>query len=164
MPLPHDPGPHWGEVGIHGLHRQREWDVVTLVDAPEAAGDEAWFVVLEDGRVVAEPEGRADESAARLGAGLTLPPPYRAHAVRRDETSWAVAARRIETVELADDLAGDAVELTWNGVERTVRIGGTPTLAGLPELERLGASRYATYVVTAERLEGRVWEVHVTPL
>lgn len=164
MPLPHDPGPHWGEVGIHGLHRQREWDVVTLVEAPEVPGDEAWFVVLDDGRAVAEDEGRAGESAARLVAGLTLPPPYRAHAVRRDRTSWAVAARRIETVTLAEDPAGDAVELTWDGHERTVRIDGTPTLAGLPELERLGASRHATYVVTAERLEARVWEVQITPL
>ena len=54
MPLPHDPGPHWGEVGIHGLHRQREWDALTTVDAPEVVGDELWFVALADGRTVVE--------------------------------------------------------------------------------------------------------------
>ena len=51
MHLPHDPGPHWGEVGIHGLHRQREWDAVVTLER-SAAGSDAWFVVLADGHVV----------------------------------------------------------------------------------------------------------------
>jgi hypothetical protein len=161
VPLPHDPGPHWGEVGIHGLHRQREWDAVTLVEAPEIGGDEGWFVVLADGGIVIE-EGPADVDAF-VGA-LTLPPPLRGHAVRRDGTLWAVAARRIETVELAHDPGGKSVELSWDGVERTVRIDGEPTLAGVPELERLGGARHATYVVTAARLVGPIWEVAVAPL
>ena len=54
MPLPHDPGPHWGEVGIHGLHRQREWDAVVTVEAPGAEGADLWFVALRDGGVVVE--------------------------------------------------------------------------------------------------------------
>jgi len=45
-----------------------------------------------------------------------------------------------------------------------VRIDGTPTLAGVPDLERLGASRSPAYVVTAWRLVGSVWEVSVAPL
>ena len=135
MPLPHDPGPHWGEVGIHGLHRQREWDVVTLVEAAEIGGSDAWFVVLEDDRVLVESETAADD-AARLAAELTVPPPFRAHAVRREGSSWAVAARRIETIELLDDPGGDTVDVAWNGTERTVRIDGTPTLVGVPALER----------------------------
>jgi hypothetical protein len=158
--LPHDPGPHWGEVGIHGIHRQREWDVVATVPAPEIAGDDAWLVVLTDGRVVVE-EGSGD--VARLAEHVDLAPPFRARAVRRDGDLWAIAARRIETVELAEDPGGDAVELSWDGAERSVRIDGRPTLAGVPELERLG-ERHATYVVTAARIDGRVWEVAVTPL
>ena len=45
-----------------------------------------------------------------------------------------------------------------------MRIDGKPTLAGVPELERLGASRHRAYVVTAMRLVGSSWEVAVAPL
>lgn len=161
MPLPHDPGPHWGEVGIHGLHRHREWDAVATVDAAAVAGGETWFVLLETGEVVLE-DGDAD--ATPFVAALALAPPFRAHAVRRDGRLWVVAGRRIATLTLADDPGGDEVVVAWDGVERTVRIDGVPTLAGVPELERFGASRHDTYVVSATRLSGPVWEVSVAPL
>lgn len=160
MPLPHDPGPHWGEVGIHGLHRHREWDAVATVDAPDLAGDEVWFVVLESGEVVAD-DGELD---ARLTSSIALPPPFRAHAIRRDAGIWVVAASGIRTAVLADDPGGNAVELAWDGRERSVRIDGAPRLAGVPELERLGAERHAAFVVTASRLKGSTWEVFVAPL
>jgi hypothetical protein len=161
LPLPHDPGPHWGEVGIHGLHRQREWDAVVTVEADGVTGDERAFVVLADGRLVAEDDtGDATPIASRI----SMPAPYRARAVRRDEGVWVVGVRRIETVELVDDPGGGFVELAWDGVERTVRIDGEPTLAGAPELERLGSARGRAYVVTASRLDGAVWEVSVALL
>jgi hypothetical protein len=160
LPLPHDPGPHWGEVGIHGIHRQREWDAVVTVQAPDLAGDELWFVALPDGRVVVD-DGAPDPAAMVLL--LDRQAPYRAHAVRRDERVWAVAVRGIETIALARDPGGSFVELAWDGAERSVRIDGEPTLAGVPELERLGAE-HAAYVVTAARLVGDVWEIVVTPL
>jgi hypothetical protein len=161
VPLPHEPGPHWGEVGIHGLHRQREWDTVATVDLPGAAGAEVTFVVLETGLVVVE-AGDADPASFR--PAIVLGPPFRARAVRREGATWAVAARRIETVELADGPAGDELEIAWDGSERTVRIDGAPTFAGVPALERLAAARHRTYVVTAARLEGSTWEVAVSPL
>ena len=161
MPLPHDPGPHWGEVGIHGIHRHREWDAVLTVLAPDLPGDELWFVALPDGRVVVL-EGVGDaEALARL---LDRQAPYRAHAVRRDQRIWAVAVRGIETVELESDPGGEFVELAWDGAERSVRIDGGPTLAHVPELERLAAERHDAYVVTAARLAGSVWDVSVSPL
>ena len=160
MPLPHDPGPHWGEVGIHGIHRQREWDAVATVQVPELQGEDASFVVLDTGRVVVA-EGPLD--VTRLVRAVALSPPFRARAVRRDGDLWAIAARRIETAELADDPGGDTIELSWDGTERVVRIDGRPTLAGVPELERI-AARHATYVVTATRIDGPAWEVVVTPL
>lgn len=160
MPLPHDPGPHWGEVGIHGLHRQREWDAVATVDL-DASGSEAWFVALPDGSLVVE-DGDADPESFR--AAFSLAPPFRAHAVRRNGATWAVAARRIETLELEEAPSGDEVEIAWDGAERTVRIDGEPTLQGVPALERLAAARHATYVVTARRLAGAVWEIAVSPL
>lgn len=161
MPLPHDPGPHWGEVGIHGLHRHREWDAVATVHAPHMAGDEAWFVVLASGDVVTE-EGDADP--ASLVAAIALQAPFRAHAVRRQGGIWAVAATRIRTMSLVDEPGGQLVEIVWDGRERSVRIDGTPRLAGIPELERVGAARHATYVVTAARIAGSEWEVSVAPL
>lgn len=161
MPLPHDPGPHWGEVGIHGLHRQREWDAVATLELPEAVGDETWFVVLENGLVVAE-AGNADPAPFR--SATALDPPFRAHAVRRDGATWAVAARGIETLELADDPGGDEIEIAWDGSERSVRIDGEPTLSGVTALERLGAERHRTYVVRAARVSGSTWEVAVSPL
>jgi hypothetical protein len=159
VPLPHDPGPHWGEVGIHGLHRQREWDAVTTIDL-DAAGSEAWFVALADGSLVVE-EGDTDPESFR--EALPLAPPFRAHAVRRNGRTWAVAARRIETVEL-EAPAADEIEIAWDGAERTVRIDGEPTLGGVPALERLAAERHLTYVVTAARLVGTTWEIAVSPL
>ena len=161
MPLPHDPGPHWGEVGIHGIHRQREWDAVVTVLAPDLTGDELWFATLEDGRV-AVVDGAGD--AAALARSLDRQGPYRAHAVRRDERVWAVAVRGIETAVLERDPGGEFVELAWDGAERSVRIDDEPTLAGVPELERLAAERHAAYVVTAARLVDDVWEIRVTPL
>ena len=160
MHLPHDPGPHWGEVGIHGLHRQREWDAVATLEG-EADGDEVWFVVLADGTVVGE-GGDADPASFR--AAVSVAPPFRAHAVRRDGTTWAVAARRIETAELDDDPTGDEIEIAWDGAERSVRIDGEPTLGGVPALERLASARHSTYVVTAVRLAGATWEIAVSPL
>ena len=160
MPLPHDPGPHWGEVGIHGLHRHREWDAVATVDAADLVGEEVWFIVLDSGEVVAE-EGEVD---ARLVSPISLATPFRARAVRRDAGIWVVGASRIRTVELVDDPGGRSVVLAWDGRERSVRIDGEPTLAGVPELERLGAERHATYVVTGARIKGSTWEVFVAPL
>jgi hypothetical protein len=160
VPLPHDPGPHWGEVGIHGLHRQREWDTVATVEQT-AAGSEAWFVVLADGSLLVE-DGDAEPDLFR--AVLSLAPPFRAHAVRRDGSTWAVAARRIETIELEGPPPGDEVEIAWDGAERTVRIDGEPTLRSVPALERVAAARHATYVVTAARLAGAIWEIAVSPL
>jgi hypothetical protein len=164
-PLPHDPGPHWGEVGIHGLARPREWDAVASVEAPELRGDEATFVALPDGSLLIE-EGDTELDATPLADALEqrLQPPYRARAVRRRGGVWAVAGTAIEVVELADEPGGDELELVWDGAERTVRIDGAVTPRGLPTLERIGAERHAAYVVRASRLEGTSWEVWVAPL
>ncbi len=161
-PPPHDTTPRWGEVGIHGVPRPRQWDATAMVEAPDLEGDEARFVALQDGSLLVEdgpdPAPLADALEARL------PPPYRAEAVRRNERWWAVAARRIQVVELRDDVQGDALELTVNEGARTLRVDGMPAFGSVPELERLGAERGESYVVRASRLDGSLWEVTVTPL
>jgi hypothetical protein len=59
-PEPVDPGPNWGEVGIHGVSRPRRWDAVGSVEAPDLEGDALNFVALSNGEIVVDeydPEG-----------------------------------------------------------------------------------------------------------
>jgi hypothetical protein len=163
-PLPHDPGPHWGEVGIHGLHRLREWDAVATVRA-ELPGTVVRFVALPDGTLLVE-DGDEDVDPGVLADAIEaqVTAPYRAEAVRRGKDVWAVAARDIDVLEIADDPGGDIVQLVWNGAERTLVVDGVQSLARARELEALGAARFETYVVEASRLDGRLWEASITPL
>jgi hypothetical protein len=144
------------------MHRWREWDAIATLEAPGAAGDTSWLVVLPGGRLLVE-EGTAFLEAPALASALRLEPPFRARAVR-GERHWRVGATSLEVVELKDDPRGNGVELAWDGTERSVRLDGEPTLGNVPELERLGASRHDAYVVTAQRLDGSLWEVVVNPL
>ena len=158
---PHDPGPHWGEVGIHGVHRQRVWDAVATVEAPELEGEEARFVALPDGTLVAETE---DLDLAPLADALeaSVQPPYRAEAVRRPPDGlWVVAARRIRVVVLEDEIDGDELTLTLSGGERMLDVENSRVFGGVPTLERLVDG---DAVVNARRLDGQLWEVEIAPL
>jgi hypothetical protein len=162
--VPLDPGRHWLEAGITGLARPREWDAVATVETPGTSGDEALFVALPDGSLLVEasPSGfDAHPFADALDESVDRP--YRAVAVRRPEL-WVVGACAIDVAELADDPGGDEVQLvrTVDGV--AVRIDGVPTAVALPQLEQLGSARFATHVVRAHRLRGRLFEVAVEPL
>jgi hypothetical protein len=161
-PLPHDPGPHWGEVGIHGLHRQREWDAVGSVAGPGTPGEETSLVALADGRAVIEEGAPAD--ADLLVSALRLERPFRLRAVHREDGVWVVAGRRIEVVPLARPAAGAAVEVVWDGVELVTTVDGASAAERFPELEQLGSSRFETYVVRAVRVTDGLWEVSVLPL
>lgn len=158
--VPFDPGPHWGEVGIHGVHRQRVWDAVATVEAPGLSGREARFVALEDGTLLAEGDDVDVQPLADALEG-SLRPPYRAEAVRRSDGWWAVAGRRIDVVEVPEEIAGEHVTVTMRCGERTVEIDGERRFGGLPTLERLVGD---DAVVTAHHLDGRLWEVEVSPL
>jgi hypothetical protein len=149
---PDDPRPPWQETGIHGLARPREWDLTTTVDA-EVAGDAAAFVALPDGTLLIE-DGPEDVQPLADAVEQTLPPPYRARAARQGDRLWAVQARRIQVVEIADGPAGDAFEVTPEGVfaDGERRFGSIPEVAGLGD------------VVRAERIEGDLWEVRAEVL
>jgi hypothetical protein len=118
--------------------------------------------VLADGSYVVETDD--DPDVALLARSLELAPPYRAEAVRRTGSTWAVGAREILVVELPESMLGDEIELVWDGVERSTLVDGTPRLASVPELETLAASRFDTWVVRASRLRGPLWEVEAGPL
>jgi hypothetical protein len=150
----------WDEVGIHGVQRPREWDAVVTVEAPELKGDEASFVALADGDLVVDAsEGDLSPLADALEEALS--PPYRAVAIRRGATRWAVAAKTIVVAELPE-ATGEELELVLvSAGERTLRVDGEQAFGRIPELEALarGAS-----VVRARRIEGSLWEVQVDPL
>jgi hypothetical protein len=102
-----------GEVGIHGVPRARQWDVVASVRV-ELPGDEVHFAALPDGTLVVD-EDVPDGSLTPLAEAIevTLNPPYRAEAVRREDGVWAVAAIRIRVREFLE--AEDELELVEDG-------------------------------------------------
>jgi hypothetical protein len=123
-----------GEVGVHGVPRARRWDVVASARA-ELPVDEVHFSALPDGTLIVE-EDVPDGSLTPLAEAIevTLNPPYRAEAVKREDGAWAVAARKIGVREFPEAEA-DELELVEDG-----------------------------NVVIGRRLDGDLFEVDVTPL
>lgn len=162
---PHDTLPRWGEVGIHGVHRPRRWDAVVSAEAAELSGEALTFTVLPDGTLLADVDDLPDGALAPLADAVEaeLEPPYRAEAVRHD-TVWAVAAKRIEVVEVDEEVDGDEIELSRRAGERMLLVDGRPAFGSLRALERLAGERFDDYVVRATRLDENLWEVAVAPL
>jgi hypothetical protein len=161
---PHDTRPRWGEAGIHGIHRFREWDAIVRVEGVELEGDEVRFVALGDGTLVVDGDEDVDLTVVAEAIEQELPPPYRAQAVRSDDSGWTAAAEAIELVELPRELEGEQLELTVHQGERTLIVDGVPAVGDTSELERLGAERGDDYVVQASRVDGDLWDVRILPL
>ena len=153
------------EPGIHGIHRQREWDAVATAEAPDVPGEELDFVVLPDGTLLVDdavPDGALSPLADAVEQ--SVPPPYRARAIRRDGLIWGIAANRIDVVEVPEEVAGDTVSLAVQGAERTLLVDDRPGWDPVPTLEAFAAAEHAEFVLSAERLDGDLWEVKVNPL
>ena len=148
-----------GETGIHGVPRERQYDAVVTTDAPDVEGSSARFVGLPDGSLLIE-EGDGDLTPLADAIEQDVKHPYRAIAVRRGETQWAVAAHGLRVVELPEP-GGDEVELALRGEERTLVVDGNRAFGTLPELEQLAQG---DAVIRAARLDGNLWEVRVDPL
>ena len=162
---PHDTRPRWGTVGIHGIHRFREWDALERVEGVELQGvDEVTFVALGDGTLVVDGDDDFDLSAFAEAIELELPAPYRAQAVRAGPEAWTVAAEAIELVELDRELEGDRIELTVREGEQSLVVDGEPAYGSLPQLQALGEARGDDFVVRATRVDGDLWDVRVLPL
>jgi len=147
------------ETGIHGIPRERQYDAVATTDAPDAAGDSARFVGLEDGSLLIE-EGEGDLTPLADAIEQEIARPYRATAVRRSETTWAIAAHRLRVVELPEP-GGDEVELALRGDDKTLVVDGNRSFGTMPELQALADG---DAVIRAARLDGDLWEVRVDPL
>jgi hypothetical protein len=163
---PHDTQPRWGETGIHGLQRPRRWDVVvaTELDGPAVAPDELHLTVLPDGSIVVDEDVDEISNLSPLADAVEaeLEPPFRAEAVRRGDRRWFVGARKITVVELPEEPGGDRIALTLHQGERTLLVDGERSFGSVPALERLVDGD--DYVLEAERIDDRFWEVRVTPL
>jgi hypothetical protein len=157
-------GQQRGEPGIHGVPRPRIWDAVATTGAPGLRGDNVHFVALTDGTLVVE-EDEPDDALVPLADAVeaSIPPPYRAEAVRRGPETWAVAASRI-AIAAVPGLNGDRAELVVTRDGRTLNVDGRATLGHAPALERIGQSEGMEYVVRAERVDGDLWAVEATPL
>lgn len=147
------------ETGIHGIPRERQYDAVAATEAPDAQGDAARFVALEDGSLVID-EGEGDLTALADAIEQEVARPYRATAVRRGETTWAVAAHRLRVVQLPEP-GGDEIELVLKGQDKTLVVDGNRSFGTMPELEQLADG---DAVIRAARLDGTLWEVRVDPL
>lgn len=156
---------YFEEPGTTGIARPRRWDVTTMAEAPGLAGDEVDFDALPDGSLLVVQEV-GDESLAPLAEAVeqAISAPYRARGVRQTETTWAVAANRIEVVELPEAVAGDQIDIAVRNGERTVVVDNERSFGSIPELERLGSAKSRSFVVHAERLDGQLWEVRVASL
>jgi hypothetical protein len=161
---PHDTRPRWGAVGIHGIHRLREWDAVVRADDVELDADEVSFVALADGTLIVDGDEEGDLAGLAEAVERELQPPYRARAVRTDEQGWTIAAEAIDVVELDRELEGDELELTVRGGERMLLVDGTPAVGDTRALEQLGEARGDDFVVRATRVDGDLWDVRVLPL
>jgi hypothetical protein len=147
------------ETGIHGIPRERQYDAVVTTEAPDAQGDAVRFVGLEDGSLLIE-EGGGDLTALADAIEQEIARPYRATAVRRGETTWAVAAHRLRVVQLPEP-GGDEIELVLRGEEKTLVVDGNRSFGTMPELEQLAEG---DAVIRASRLDDLLWEVRVDPL
>ena len=153
----------WMETGIHGVPRQRQWDAVVTVEVEGIEGDAVHFVALPDDILLVDEDVDAEPLAAALDDAAQ--PPYRAEAVRRGETQWAVGIRRIEVVDLGDD-APDGEELTLTVREGETGSSSTAAQGSARSRRSSGSAqaRSTNYVVQGHRLDGTLWEIRVTPL
>jgi hypothetical protein len=159
-----EPRGPWQEVGIHGLQRPREADVVVTVDAPDVEGDSARFVSLPDGSLLVEegPDSSLDPLAAAVEGELR--PPYRARAVRRDGTLWAVEAARIEVLAVPDAPGGETIDVARTDEGTTTSVDGERIFGSIPSLEERGERVGRDFAVHAERLDGDLWEIRAAAL
>jgi hypothetical protein len=147
------------ETGIHGIPRERQYDALATADAPEVKGDAARFVGLSDGTLLIE-EGEGDLTPLADAIEQQLGRPYRATAVRRSETTWAVGAHRLRVVELPEP-GGDEIELSIVDGTPTLAVDGSRSFGTIPELAQLTDG---DAVIRASRLDGALWEVRVDAL
>jgi hypothetical protein len=152
-----------GEAGIHGVPRARRWDTVVTATAPGLTGNELHFAAVGGELVGGDEEPARELSTLADAVGQVLAPPYRAEAVRQDDATWAVAARRIQVVA-QPDLSGTEAELVVQPDGWILTVDGQMTLRAAPAFAAFGESLGPERVVRAWRIVDDLWEVEATAL
>lgn len=152
-----------GLVGIHGVPRARAWDAAASARAPELVGETVTFVVLPDGTIVVD-DDVPDGSLGPLADAVeeTLPPPYRAAAIRHEGDLWTAVAEKVVIAEIPR-LEGDTVDLTVVDGVRTLTVDGERTIRPLPALDVL-TETHGDVAARAERVDDDLFAVDVFPL
>jgi hypothetical protein len=160
-------GPHLAAdlLAIHGIPRAREWDAMATVEAPDLPGDSVEFVALEDGTLVVD-DDLPDDALTPLADAFEgrVPPPYHGFAFRQNDDVWSVAALRVGTLEVPEDIPGDQVDLVVNEGERTLLVDEAESKADVSSFEAYAAQQFGSFVLHATRLDDTLWEVTVLPL
>ncbi|HEU5064413.1 MAG TPA: hypothetical protein VFT86_00800 [Gaiellaceae bacterium] len=159
VPMPSD------LLAVHGIPREREWDAVASAQAPDLPGEGLEYVALADGTFVVDedvPEGSLSPLADALESQIS--PPYHGYAFWQQDDVWAVAAKRVQVVEVPEDVPGDEVELTVNDGVRSTVVDGEESGAELSSLETFASQQFGSFVLRASRLDDLLWEVTIIPL
>jgi hypothetical protein len=158
-----DGEPGLGLVGIHGVPRARAWDAAASARAPELVGETVTFVVLPDGTIVVDDDVPAGSLGPLADAvEETLPPPYRAAAIRHEDDLWTAVAEKVVIAEIPR-LEGDTVDLTVVDGVRTLTVDGEKTIRPLPALDVL-TETHRDVAARAERVDDDLFAVDVFPL
>jgi hypothetical protein len=159
VPIPSD------LLAVHGIPREREWDAVASAWAPDLPGEHLDYVALADGTLVVD-EDVPDGSLSPLAEALEdqISPPYHGYAFWQQDDVWAVAAKRVQVVEVPEDVPGDEVELAVNDGARSTVVDGEESGAEIPSLETFASQQFGSFVLRASRLDDLLWEVTVIPL
>jgi hypothetical protein len=159
VPMPSD------LLAVHGIPREREWDAVASAQAPDLPGEQLEYVALADGTLVVD-EDVPDGSLSPLAEALEgqISPPYHGYAFWQQDDVWAVAAKRVQIVEVPEDVPGDEVELAVNDGSRSTAVDGEKSGAEIPSLEAFASQQFGSFVLRASRLDELLWEVTVIPL
>ena len=139
-------------MGIHGIPREREWDAVASAEAPGLPPvTTSSSSSLADGSLVVD-EDVPDGTLAPLADALSLSPPVpRLRACTRTRTSGASAAKRVQVVEVPEDVPGDEIQLV--GQRRDEDAGSSTTTgpsASIPSLEAFAAEQFGSFVTPRE--------------
>ncbi len=170
QPEPSQPPPLDRAFGSDALpHRlalgPKEWDATAAVQAPALAGDRIEFTTIPNGDVIVGQEsGDADLAPLADAVEQHVNPPYRATAVRQQGTLWGVGAKRIRVAQIPFP-QGERLQFSWTGDDREFHVDSEPSHAPVPpELERIGEPLGDSFYVEAQRIDGDLWEVKVSPL
>ena len=152
-------------LAVHGIPREREWDAVASALAPDLPGEHIEYVALADGTLVVD-EDVPDGSLSPLADALEgqISPPYHGYASWQQDEVWAVAAKRVQIVEVPEDVPGDEVQLSVHDGALSTVVDGEESRAEIPSLQTFASQQFGSFVLRASRLDDLLWEVTVIPL